>query len=373
MELNLIFNYIGVFVSSFLAFLLLTKKGTSKSDNILTIWLMVIGFHLFLYAAFVTKIIFQIPFLLGFNLIFPFLHGPLLFLYIISLTKKQKLTLKVILYHFILPLLVLLMYSNFFVLSTKEKIQVFEMEGQGYETIIFLSDIFLTFSGIFYFIYNFKLLNEHRKNISSQFSYDKKVNLNWLRILIYMMGIIWFLIIFKQSDYWIFGMSTFYVVCLGYFGIKQMDIFSNSNLKISKKTTESEFELVVTDSPVKKYAKSGLNDKFADVIHQNLNQVMKQQKLFKEPELTLDELSKTLEVPSNYLSQVINEKEGINFYDYINALRIEEFKRIVVLKQNKNFTIISLAYECGFNSKTSFNRVFKKSTGLTPSQFLKKS
>lgn len=372
MNLNLILNYIGVFVSLFLAFLLFTKKSKTKSDAILGIWLVVIGFHLFLYSTILTKAIFQFPFLLGSNILVPFLHGPLFFLYIISLTKSQHLTLKVVVYHFILPLIVLIMYTEFFLLSTKEKIVVIENEGRGFEFIVTLSNLLLTISGIFYLIYNFKLLREHKKNISSQFSYEEKVNLNWLRILIYMMAVIWLLIIFNQSDFWIFGMSTAYVICLGYFGIKQMDIFSNNNVKTVKKNIESDAESVTT-KPAKKYAKSGLNDEAANEIHQNLNKMMKEQKLFKEPELTLDDLSKKLEVPSNYLSQVINEKEGVNFYDYINELRVKEFKWISLKEENKNFTLISLAFECGFNSKTSFNRIFKKFTGQTPSEFVKQN
>lgn len=370
MELNLILNYIGIFVSFFLAFILFTKNGKTKSDKVLGIWLVVIGFHLFLYAIILTKIIFKIPFLLGIHIIVPFLHGPLLYTYIISLTQPKSFNSKVILYHFFLPVVVGLMYAKFFFLSTKEKMIVFENQGRGFEFILVVSNFFLTSSGIFYFFYNFKILNDHKKYKSFQISFEEKVDFNWLRLLIYMMAVIWLLIIFNQSDFWIFGMTTIYVVCLGYFGIKQMDIFSNNSIVTSKNSAVIENK-IVTNNPVKKYAKSGLNDEKANEIHQNLNQVMQQQKLYKEPELTLDELSKTLEVPSNYLSQVINEKEGINFYDYINALRVEEFKRIVQLEENKNFTLLSIAFECGFNSKTTFNRIFKKLTGLTPSQFVK--
>ena len=73
----------------------------------------------------------------------------------------------------------------------------------------------------------------------------------------------------------------------------------------------------------------------------------------------------------NYLSQVINEVEGINFYDYVNRLRVEEFKRLLSLPENQRFTLLALAYDCGFNSKSAFNRCFKKTTGLSPSEYAK--
>ncbi len=73
----------------------------------------------------------------------------------------------------------------------------------------------------------------------------------------------------------------------------------------------------------------------------------------------------------NYLSQIINEKEGKSFYDFVNSFRVEEFKRLVKDSKNKQFTLLALAYDCGFNSKSSFNRYFKKNTGKTPSEFVK--
>jgi AraC-like DNA-binding protein len=120
----------------------------------------------------------------------------------------------------------------------------------------------------------------------------------------------------------------------------------------------------------RKYAKSGLSEAEAARIHAELKKLMATRKLYTEPELTLSDLSTHLDIPPNYLSQILNEREGKNFYDYINTLRIEEFKRLVSLPENKKFTILSLAFECGFNSKSSFNRYFKKVTGLPPSEYM---
>jgi AraC-like DNA-binding protein len=72
-----------------------------------------------------------------------------------------------------------------------------------------------------------------------------------------------------------------------------------------------------------------------------------------------------------YLSQLINKKSEKNFRDFINQFRIEEFKKRARDPDSKNYTLLSIAYECGFNSKATFNRVFKNHTGITPSTFYK--
>jgi AraC-like DNA-binding protein len=96
---------------------------------------------------------------------------------------------------------------------------------------------------------------------------------------------------------------------------------------------------------------------------------MKDEAVYKKSDLTLDHLASRLNVHSNYLSQIINEKDGKNFYDFVNFYRLEEFKRLISDPRRRNSTLLSLAFDCGFNSKSSFNRHFKKVTGQTPSDY----
>jgi AraC-like DNA-binding protein len=79
--------------------------------------------------------------------------------------------------------------------------------------------------------------------------------------------------------------------------------------------------------------------------------------------------STKLGVHPNYLSQIINQKEKKNFYDFVNTYRFEEFKKLIAQQKNQQYTLLSLAYDCGFSSKSSFNRYFKKATGQTPSEY----
>jgi AraC-like DNA-binding protein len=92
--------------------------------------------------------------------------------------------------------------------------------------------------------------------------------------------------------------------------------------------------------------------------------------LYKNPELTLSILAKKLQTNASFLSKVINNGFGVNFNDFINGFRVREVKTLLADPANLNITIMSLAYEAGFNSKATFNRAFKKLTGENPKDFL---
>jgi AraC-like DNA-binding protein len=98
---------------------------------------------------------------------------------------------------------------------------------------------------------------------------------------------------------------------------------------------------------------------------------MQSAKPYLEPELTLDELATQLSVKPKMLSQTINELLRQNFFEFINHYRIEEAKRLLTNPKDKKITVLEVMYEVGFNSKSSFNTIFKKNTGLTPSEFKK--
>lgn len=96
---------------------------------------------------------------------------------------------------------------------------------------------------------------------------------------------------------------------------------------------------------------------------------MKIEQVFTDPKLTLPALSNKLSINSRYLSQVINENLGQNFYDFVNSYRIEEAKKKLLDPEKDKYTIESIAFEVGFNSKAAFYSTFKKQTCMTPSQF----
>jgi len=104
---------------------------------------------------------------------------------------------------------------------------------------------------------------------------------------------------------------------------------------------------------------------------QMLESVIESKKPYLEEKLTIAELSGLTNIPQKQLSQILNNQYNKNFFDYINTLRVEEFNRRIKKGDNRQFTILSIAYECGFSSKSAFNRAYKKHMGVPPSSFAK--
>ena len=347
----------GISIAVFFELLLIFKKNKTLSDKILIIWLFLISIHMFLFFMNYTKENLNYPFLLGFSLPLPLIHGVMLYLYVASSTRQLPKNKMLLLLHFIPVTASYLYLIPYFLLPADEKIYIYQNNGLGYE--VFMRFLFLAYviTGIGYQIWSIVLLERHKKNILNQFSDIEKIDMNWLRILVWGMAIIWFVVILDVNDFYDFLTVTFFVFVMGFFGIKQISVYpekENDKVKVKEK---------------KKYLKSGLKKDLSEELFQKLKDLMKDKKLFTRNNLLINDLASELKVHPNYLSQVINEKEGKNFYDFVNHYRVEEFKRLISIPKNQQLTLLSLAFECGFNSKSSFNRYFKKSTGQTPSQY----
>ena len=98
---------------------------------------------------------------------------------------------------------------------------------------------------------------------------------------------------------------------------------------------------------------------------------MKNEKPFLDPELSLSTLAKAMGINRNQLSQLINAGIGENFYDFINKYRVEEVKRLMTDPKKQNYNLLGMALEAGFKSKSTFNLIFKRFTGLTPTEYRK--
>lgn len=360
----------GVGLALFLCLLLLSKKQKTVADKILAAWLLVIGVHLLLFFFFKSN---RYPQLLGFGIPFPLIHGPFLYLYTRAVTDRA-LSAKTAGLH-VIPFLGTFIYIvPFLALPVEKRLYVFKHHGVGYETFNLIISIFIIASGIAYVTLSSMALRKHRASITDQFSNTEKISLQWLQYLIYWIAVIWLLVILDNDDL-VFGAVVLFILFIGFFGIRQVGIFhsqpGNPPLRTLIENETWNKEILLEPMPEKpKYQKSGLTADASLLLHRELKQVMNNEKLFCNSELSLSELSNRLNTQPNHLSRVINEQEGKNFYDYINTLRIEEFKRVATSPESKKYTLLALAQHCGFNSKSSFNRYFKKVTGLSPSAFM---
>lgn len=119
-----------------------------------------------------------------------------------------------------------------------------------------------------------------------------------------------------------------------------------------------------------KYSKSSLKTEHAELYHDKIMDYMSTKKPYLNPNLKLADIAADLDIPIHHVSQVLNDQMRINFFDFVNQYRIEEAKER--LSDKNGDTILQIAYAVGFNNKASFNKYFKKITGITPTQFVQR-
>jgi AraC-like DNA-binding protein len=248
-----------------------------------------------------------------------------------------------------------------------EKIQIAKNEsfkGQMFYKIVVLS---IGLSTITYNLWALKLIRKRHRSLLLNFSKIEDIDLNWLRILtiaslsVFALNHVLFNLnlIFEYSSHKILSLVSYsfasvYVLFLGFFGLKQKNVFITVPYAAELKKAEKQIP------------------KEESAFIENFLMFMKNERPFLDPELNISKLSKLLSVKTEYLSEILNTHLHQTFFDFINKYRIEEFKKQYSDEKNKNFSIVGIAYNCGFNSKASFYRAFKKFEKTTPSGYLRK-
>jgi AraC-like DNA-binding protein len=252
-------------------------------------------------------------------------------------------------------------------MSPEEKLKYIHREEELNIQLVIAGLINITaFAG--YIIASLIEIRKHKKRIRLEFSYEQNIDLKWLRnlvtsliiIAIIILGVFMFLFFKKihvfEADYSFYMLFVLFVFGLGYWGFKQGTIF---NYKIIQTTTGTIHE--------KKNERSFSDE---ENLAKELHNYMIQNKPYLDPKLSLYGLSSSMDWSSQELSTLLNKSLKTNFYEYVNNYRVEEAKKRLK-KDNQKFTVLAIAYDCGFNSKASFNRIFKQNTGSTPSDFVK--
>lgn len=199
-----------------------------------------------------------------------------------------------------------------------------------------------------------------------QFNYLWLKNLLTFQIGLYIALVILTILSFFFSEQWLTFwkiesmISGFFFFVLAFFAIR-FPIFS----------VHGDFKDLGTVE--KKYAKSSLTAEDSHRIWKEVNRMMEEEKLYLNPEYRLNELAQRMDRSIHHISQVINQQQGGSFSDFLNGYRIREAQGLLKSDRTRQLTILAIALEAGFNSKTTFYNAFKKETGLTPSQFMKLS
>ena len=368
---------IAAFNAFFFSTLLLQKKPKAVHDKILTYWLVYLGVYAGIYGLFSNTLFTSFHLLSASFISLLMLHGPFLYLYISALIDERfKLYGKDMLHFIPFILFNLFLLIGSFSPEISERIRLDHSEVEHGASLLFNFFLILTaLSGPVYFILSIKLFKKLDINIFNNFSTIENINLDWLRKLVYSFGAVWTILITVATIHhifhlfsWIFctdGLSlslSIFIILVGYFGLRQREIFSGYD--------KNQF---VTESKAIKYEGSGLKESDAILYVEKLKNYMDMEKPFLNPDLNLPQLSKDLGIPPHHLSQVVNKNIGLNFFDFINRYRIEETKAKMVDSRYSNLSLLGIAFESGFNSKSAFNRVFKNLTGETPTQYKKRT
>lgn len=220
---------------------------------------------------------------------------------------------------------------------------------------------------LFFFWLALQRVEQYQKYLFSNYSTTSDKSLGWLRSFLWLnfaVALLWLISYVQQlSGFYEAAETTFILSTLGL----GMLLFFIGYYLILKYNW---FHVV----PIKELEEESVKNKLSsktDGYYSNLIKLMNEEELYTDVELTLSSLSERLDISAGYLSRIINEKEGKNFFEFVNEFRIQSVKEKLVDKEYHHYSILGIALESGFKSKTTFNTVFKKFTGQTPSSYQK--
>ncbi|MEK6337186.1 MAG: helix-turn-helix domain-containing protein [Acidobacteriota bacterium] len=354
---------LGIAQALVLALVLLTsRRGNQTANKILAALTVTIAVGV---AASVlsSTLYFRIyPHLTRINHPFDFLGGPLLFLYIKALTSKNFKFGKKELLHFLPAALVALFLVPFYLQSASYK-----LASLSWVTWYQWRSVLVIGQFLVYLVLIVLMIARFSKGARRSPNPSDKMILFQVRFLVVSFVSLWVLAILRYAfdlKYPAHMAKTTLILPLGV----TLMIYALAYLSLRK----SEVLIGIEDrEPEKKYQKSTLTPERAERYLQKLLHAMQVDKVYTDGDLTLQKLASQLAIPAQHLSQVVNEQLNQNILDFINTHRVDEAKRRLIDPANKHLSILAIAEEVGFNSKSSFNAVFKKYAGITPSEFRK--
>ena len=357
-----------------LSLLLYFKKENRHANRVLSIAILFLSLDILCTYLTQTKTYEKYPSLFGFNVGYPFIYGPIFYIYTLLVTRKVEKFKPKLLLHFIPFVVVYLYVSPFYLLTHDEKLLKINEYMTQVQWDIEIISVFKPVHGILYTWLSLRIISEFSERLKISFSNIDKKKLDWLKFLILSTIVVWVVVaiviltglILGSHDIFydviIYSFISVLIYAIGYGALNHAEVLNQS-------------ELVILDAPEdqtrEKYEKSNLTDDDIIKFKERLLDVLQTKKLYLKSDLTLANLSDELGITNHNLSEVINKAFNKNFYDLINAYRVEEVKEIIKNPDFAHYSLLAIAFEAGFSSKSSFNTIFKQLTNTTPSEFRK--
>ena len=299
---------------------------------------------------------------------FNFLIPPLIFLYVRALISGKSKFGKAMLWHFVPAGICLLYYLPLYFRSRESKLEYMLSAYQNYPPLEWRVRSTLIFiQSIIYLSLSIYLVVSRSRRVGKQSSRAEKSNLFWAKSFIIVVFICWgaatlrFFFAYDARAWTMLVVPvslSLWMYVMGYVTLRQAEAVAG---------------VVDEELPSKKYEKSTLTPERAEEYLKRILEIMEKQKPYREGDLTLHKLAREMSISTHHLSQIINERLNQNFFDFVNTHRIEEAKRMLVDPGKKHYSILAIAEEVGFNSKSAFNTAFTKHANMTPSEFRKTS
>ena len=341
----------------------------------LSLFFLNITYLLFIYLLETNGWYRILPHLIWTNVPSWFLIGPLLFLHAKKIIANQSKNWGKLDYlHFIPAIIIFIYLLPFYQNNGQTKIDIFESFYSETYIVDYIQLIYLVQLTL-YAILGTKHISAKLKILNENLSDSDLVNLQLAKTLYTSLSVY---IVCALTVAIILGMvanASFAYYSIAFFILSFPILIATIfyfKRGLSYQPSATDFELEVNQEVPVKYASSALTVQDMKKIIEDLEMLMEKDQLYKNHNLKLSELSGFSKIPSHHISQSLNQQLGKSFFSYINEHRVNEVKKQLQIGRHQSITLLALAEECGFKSQTSFYRIFKQHTGLTPRTYLEK-
>jgi len=297
------------------------------------------------------------------------LYGPLLYFYFKRINQQYKFKVLDVLHllPFVLGLFVLV---PFYMQSAEEKLKfMFDLSTAYSRRDFFIYGFLLKLTSYIFYGFLIGIVYFNKQNKQS-FNGDHTI-IKWKRNIYYIHILyVIFYLFYGISVGQIFKFDSDVLSHTQVLAMSLMVLYIAQMAYLNPKVFDYKSFNLVDGFGLTKYLKSGLTPSLSEELKEELITLFTVDKIYRESDLNLESLSERLNTTRHNTSQIINEHFNMNFFELINKFRIDEAINLLIEDKNGNLNIIDIAYEVGYNNKVTFNKAFKKSTSLTPTQYI---
>lgn len=363
-------DILGLVQGLFLGAILILESKKQRPTLFLGLFLLVYSFELLNTVFEDLNILDLRPGFLFLPIDFLYVTMPLFYLYVKSITNSVITRKNMVL--ILLPgAIEFLFFSIIFFLPASLKLEISDTSNALGIIALVVLILALPYS-IYYAVLIIKHINSHKKKAAHYYSNLDGKLLNWAKgviTFILIFSAFWVIEIFQEEAFFeeytypvLSAINVIFIFWVGISGLRQSKVIGSKN-----ESSDEDVEIIPLDNSQTE------TDVIPDKDFERLVHLMVEEAYYKEPNLSLADVAKTLQVPQRKLSQLINTNANKNFNQFVNYYRVEEAKKLLKDATYTNLNMLGIAFDSGFNSKASFFSVFKKFTAVTPNAYKNQS